>query len=34
MVSNFVVIYYFFKIKAGKYVVFVTIHTFYTIGSL
>ena len=34
MVSSIEVIDYFFKIKVGNYVVCVTIHTFYTIGSL
>ena len=34
MVSSIVVIYYFFKIKAGNYAVCVTIHTFYTVDSL
>ena len=34
MALNFVVIYYFFEIKAGNYAVCVTIYTFYMIGSL
>ena len=34
MASSIVVIDYFSNIKAGKYAICDTIHTFYTIGSL